>query len=1053
MSQYRSTGGLDDAIASDGDKAFNSVNLRDQLNQLLLTEVRESVNGRMEGYWKPRKSVESRTGALVSGGNPLQLPFLLVGTSVVITNATVTSGVVTLTTASNHGLTAGATLNIQGIIYTAGSDPNGVFTATTAATNSITYPLAGGVTSYTFSAASQVITSTSRAITAVTVPTTGTIRITVTGHGYSAGTTGMATISGLDAAVNGNFQLTYFDANRLDYTVAGITSVTDVNGTLSQTLVNDAAAGNVRASCLFSNPNEQSKEYVIVALDTVAKKIDLDTYAVTTITYPPAQTVDAFTDMIQVFDKVMLFRDGKQALEWYPNGRPIVSASSNATATPNTVVTMNVREHGLLVGSPLIIAGLTGGTPPNGTYVVATVTSQDTFTFIASDISINTTFVTTVATVSDGFTLSPGGAYTQPQVFDSHGGRVSVDGGLVTITVDGNTTLNAGNSIIVYENTIPELSSLVGKEFQVASATTTQIQFYAPVPNIILRDITEATHTTNIVKLFTDTNHGIPVGDIINVNAVIYASGTNPNGLFTTIRQATNIGSASFLGTTVTINCTEHGFSTNNLITIDGIEFTSGTNPNGVFSITKINAHSFSYILVGGVDSYITTSAFATIDDINKRLIYNLVGASGLYTVTSSYVTTATGASNQQIEIGGRFSAGGGFMHQPGAPWGIHFQRRLWVPYYYDQSGAYNSPTYVSRKIADEIAVSDILDTTTFDQIESQFRISGGTADSVVAMHGFYNDSLVVLNRNSLHLIQESKGGLLDVTVKELTSEIGCLARKSVVMRGNAMYFLSDNGVYGLEFLNDYNLRGMDQPLSKNIQPYIDRINPDKADKAVAVYFDNRYFLAVPLDSVAGANDAIGNNAVLVYNFLNKGWESIDTYGNNQFIITDYITASGGVRNNLYTVTSNGGLHQMEFAESIQDRLSVSNLDGTIVTPQIAASLTSRGYNFNTLERKRFTDTQIQMQNLAGETGEYSISFAAEDPDFAAAIGTTSTFLGGMLTPSTTNEAETATIRCRIGGVRGFTGTLILNRTQGSPKIHSIMVAGSVTNRQIISQK
>jgi len=897
MSQYRSTGGLDDAIASDGDKAFNSVNLRDQLNQLLPTEVRESVNGRMEGYWKPRKSVESRTGALVSGGNPLQLPFLLVGTSVLITAATVTSGVVTLTTASNHNLNAGATLNIQGIIYTAGSDPNGVFTATTAATNSITYPLTGGSGSYTVSAVTprtEVITSTSRAIDAVTVPTTGTIRITVTGHGYAAGTTGMATISGLDAALNGNFQLTYFDANRLDYTVAGITTVSDVNGTLSQTPVNDSAAGNVRASCLFSNPNEQSKEYVIVALDTVAKKIDLDNYAVTTITYPPAQTVDAFTDMIQVFDKVMLFRDGKQALEWYPNGRPIVSASQSSTT-----VTMNVREHGLLAGASITVAGLAHATlvPANGTFTVLAVSTKDQFTYTFTTSQTVATFDTTVATVSDGFSLSPGGAYTQPQVFDSNGTEVVVSGGLVSLTVSGNTTISAGDVIVIYESTIPEFSSIVGKEFQVASASTTNISFFAPVANIA-------------------------------------ASGS--------------------------------------------------TNP---------------------------------------------------------------------VEFGGRFSVGGGFMHQPGAPWGIHFQRRLWVPYYYDQSGAYNSPTYVSRKIADEIAVSDILDTTTFDQIESQFRITGGTADFVVAMHGFYNDSLVVLNRNSLHLIQESKGGLLDVTVKELTSEIGCLARKSVVMRGNAMYFLSDNGVYGLEFLNDYNLRGMDQPLSKNIQPYIDRINPDKADKAVAVYFDNRYFLAVPLDSVAGANDAIGNNAVLVYNFLNKGWESIDTYGNNQFIITDYITASGGVRNNLYTVTSNGGLHQMEFAESINDRLSVSNLDNTVVTPQIAASLTSRGYNFGSLERKRFTDTQVQMQNLAGETGEYSLSFAAEDPDFASTIGTTSTFLGGMLTPSTANEAETATIRCRIGGVRGFTGTLILNRTQGSPKIHSIMVAGSVTNRQIISQK
>ena len=815
MSQYRSTGGLDDAIASDGDKAFNSINLRDQLNQLLPTEVRESVNGRMEGYWKPRKSVESRTGALVSGGNPLQLPFLLVGTSVLITAASVTSGVVTLTTASAHGLSNGATLNIQGIIYTAGTNPNGVFTATTASASTITYPLVGGVTSYTFSAASQVITSTSKAITAVTVPTTGTIRITVTGHGYSAGTTGMATISGLDAAVNGNFQLTYFDANRLDYTVAGITAVADVTGTLSQTPINDSAAGNVRASCLFSNPNEQSKEYIIVALDTVAKKIDLDTYAVTTITYPASQTVEAFTDMQQCFDKVILFREGKQALVW------------------------------------------------NGT--------------------------------AGAFTVMAGGNYIQPVIIDN-GGNNNI------ITTDGVATV---------------------------------------------------TH---------DVAHNLVEGDIVEIIA---------------------IGSGTITGP-----------------------------------------------VIG--DQYYVAS-------IPTPLTFTI------------YVDWKDHA-NHSITFTKPQSSGGGFMHLPGAPWGTYFQRRLFVPYYYDQSGT-STISWTDRNIRDEVAISDILDENTYDQIYNQFRISGGTADKVVAMHGFFDDTMIVLNRNSIHSISNTSGNLTDTVVRELTSEVGCLARKTVLMRGNTMYFLSDNGVYGLEFLNDYNLRGMDQPLSKNIQPYIDRINPDKADKSVAVYFDNRYFLAVPLDSVAGANDAIGNNAVLVYNFLNKGWESIDTYGNNQFIITDYITASGGVRNNLYTVTNNGGLHQMEFAESIQDRLNVSNLDNTIVTPQIVASLTSRGYNFSSLERKRFTDTQVQMQNLAGETGEYSLSFAAEDPDFASTIGTTSTFLGGMLTPTTANEAETATIRCRIGGVRGFTGTLLLNRTQGSPKIHSIMVAGSVTNRQIISQK
>jgi hypothetical protein len=125
-----------------------------------------------------------------------------------------------------------------------------------------------------------------------------------------------------------------------------------------------------------------------------------------------------------------------------------------------------------------------------------------------------------------------------------------------------------------------------------------------------------------------------------------------------------------------------------------------------------------------------------------------------------------------------------------------------------------------------------------------------------------------------------------------------------------------------------------------------------------------------------------------------------------------------------------------------------------VVTPTINSYVTSRGYDFKTLERKRFTDAQVQMQNLSGETGEYDIAFATEDPDSGESIGTTTTFLGGqILSPSSPNEAETASIRCRLGGQRGYTGTITLTRTIGSPKIHSIQVAGSITNRQILSQK
>jgi hypothetical protein len=1047
---------MDDSIAEDGDRGFLSVNQRDQLNQLQAGQVRESLNGRMEGYWRPRKGIVEKTGAFTTGGNPLQLPFYLVGTSVAITAASVTAGVVTLTTASAHGLTNGATLNIEGIGYTTGTDPNGVFTAATASASSITYALVGGSGTYTTTSAS-VITSTSKAITNATA-SSGVISITINSHGFEAGSSGWATVSGLDAAVNGDYLLTYFDANTLRYTVPGVTSITDTVGTLSQMPINDAANANVRASCLFSDPNTGNKEFVIVALDTVAKKIDLDEnntdangyLSSTDIPYPPGLSLGADTDMIQVFDKVMLFRDGQQAFEWYPNGRQILSASQFGTT-----VTVNVREHGLLAGASVTIAGLTGGTPANGTFTVlaSPAPTQDTFAYTFTT-SQTQDFDVSAATMTDGFTLSPGGDYTQPQVFSIKGDGVEVDSGLVTLTVESNLTLKENDPIVIYESTIPELDSIVGEQYYLTSASINQLQFYAPVPNITVRNLTSASVSGSIVKLITTEDHGLPLGTQINVNEVTYSTGTNPNGIHTTVRQVPNISSATQSANVVTINCSGHGFSTGNSITIDGIEFTTGTNPNGVFTITVVNSNTFTYPLAGASGTYVTTNAFATSDDLKKRLLYSLTGVSGTYGVASAYITTATGATSQQVEVGGRFSVGGGFMHQPGAPWGVYFQRRLWVPHYYNSSGPYDAPVYISSKIKDEIAVSDILDTTTFDQIENQFRISGGTADYVVGMHGFYEDGLIVFNRNSLHLISGTQGSLLDTKVTELTSEIGCLARKTIVSRGNMVMFLSDDGVYAVEFLNDYNLRGADEPISKDIQPYIDRINKDYADRSVGVLFDNRYYLAVPLDSSIGAGDARGNNAILLFNFLNKGWESLDTFGDGRFAIENFVLGSAGVRNNIYAVTANGGLHQLEAVDTSNDSLSVSNTANVVVTPVIDSTLITRGYDLGTMERKRFTDAQFVMQNLPGQKGEYNISFAAEDPDSAQPIGTTTDFLGGaILEADSPNEAETAGIRCRLGGIRGYTGTMILTRTVGSPKINSIKVAGSVTNRQIISQK
>ena len=120
----------------------------------------------------------------------------------------------------------------------------------------------------------------------------------------------------MDSAVNGDYELSYVDANTLEYTVDGVTSVSDTTGTLSQMPINDSAIGNVRASCLFSDPNTSNQEYVIVALDTIAKKINLN----------------------------------KQNL------KPIVSATQSGTT-----VTMEVTNHNVNVGSEISVTGLIVG--------------------------------------------------------------------------------------------------------------------------------------------------------------------------------------------------------------------------------------------------------------------------------------------------------------------------------------------------------------------------------------------------------------------------------------------------------------------------------------------------------------------------------------------------------------------------------------------------------------------------------------------------------------------------------------------------------------------
>ena len=105
MPAYGSFGGLDDQILSDGDAVFVGMNQRLQPNQLKAGEVVLSKNGRIDGYWQPRKGLELRSGALTNSAQPLILPFFLLDTPLAPIVALRSSGVVTMVfSLPGHGI-------------------------------------------------------------------------------------------------------------------------------------------------------------------------------------------------------------------------------------------------------------------------------------------------------------------------------------------------------------------------------------------------------------------------------------------------------------------------------------------------------------------------------------------------------------------------------------------------------------------------------------------------------------------------------------------------------------------------------------------------------------------------------------------------------------------------------------------------------------------------------------------------------------------------------------------------------------------------------------
>jgi hypothetical protein len=554
-------------------------------------------------------------------------------------------------------------------------------------------------------------------------------------------------------------------------------------------------------------------------------------------------------------------------------------------------------------------------------------------------------------------------------------------------------------------------------------------------------DISSAVLSSNVMTITTATDHDFIVNDKININGLIKP-------------PVVGAVDANDVGYTVT------GITSNTLtFALTGSDGNYAQSPDGAYvgsDFTKVASGSYSQPVpidctnVGVVSGVCTCTADAaevaqlsvgdtitvsvpdttTFSEGDKFQIQSIPT-----TTTFTFLCSVADKANKAMLVNLPVSESGGYIHMPAAEFGHYHQRRLVLPYRYKPAASANTYTY--RNIKDEIIFSYILDSDTYDPIKHQMRLNAGRADRVMGFHSFTEDNLVVFNRNSIHLVE----GVEEIATSKrtlLTDEIGTVARKSIQQVGNEIIFLSDNGVYGVGFIEGYQLRGIELPLSQSIQGTIDRINKSFVDKACSAYFNNRYYLAVPLD-----NSQV-NNAIIVYNFLNKQWESLDTVNDDSFQINDMFVAGEKSARGVYTTNDLGAINRLDAREDGYDRI-VTQVGGSPVSIQVPGQVQTRQYTLGTLDRKKWKSFEMHVESSDTRTSDFKIRAELENLDRNFQVSDLATLNGG----SALATGEDISIRGRLGNPRAYGVQYELYDISGRPKLRALKTDGIESFRTI----
>jgi hypothetical protein len=344
------------------------------------------------------------------------------------------------------------------------------------------------------------------------------------------------------------------------------------------------------------------------------------------------------------------------------------------------------------------------------------------------------------------------------------------------------------------------------------------------------------------------------------------------------------------------------------------------------------------------------------------------------------------------------------------------------------------------------VVMSDLLSINNVTAADSEFYLNLGGADEFISAIPYMEDQLIVLNRHSIHLIN-NVATTSAANTYEITRQYGCVARKSIAASGPQIYFLSDSGVMVMQQGLDpakglgvaiSKVSGEAIPLSQQIQDQFADVNFAAADKAVGITFGNKYFLAVPTGSSTVANK------IFVYDTLNSGWISVDTYpdmfDNYDFHVADWAVLDYGTnptKRRLFACNPTGWYLCEQNATDDSNRKIGSSSESN--TTAIAAKLKTRSYTFEDMSVKSWHRGQLGVDVTNGDA--FTVKLNTTDPNSTTTVHTEST-----------SSTEDKIIRFGLSRARGYSANLEIDVTAGRPTIRHCLVEASGVGMNIVRE-